>query len=167
MGCWDLEQYRDAFARSNIPESEQGRWSGVVDRTLNESGADPAAIPYLELSLVDVFDRPDGMSSATKYLMIVFPSVGIFLVREKGLFKKDKLDINALYFDEMPGLVFAATHREQNTGWGWYHVHAVRNGQPVFTLGWPWSLTGRDPALQPAAAEAERDRVLRGLQGTS
>ena len=164
MSCLGHEPFREAFQRSNVPAEEVGTWSALVDRMLSDVSVQPAQLAYVDVSLVDVFDRPDGQSSASRFLMCVFRSIGILLVREKGLFAKRKLDVNALYYDETPGLAFVESDREQGKGWGWFHIHGIVGGQARFTLGWPWSFAGKDRALRPEAARAERDRILAALR---
>jgi hypothetical protein len=150
------------FDGSNVPSTEYAKWSAIVDGMLQQEGVDRAAIPYVKFSLVDVFNRPDGLSDHSKYLMCVFRNLGILLAREKGVLRKS-LDVQAMYYSDNPGLGFAVSDREQNRGWGWYHIHGMLGGQYQFTLGWPWSHRPGGYSQTPAMAMAERDRILAAL----
>ena len=165
MSCLSDDEFRAAFERSNVPSNLLEHSARLVDDMLAEGGVEATTIKGVDFSLVDMFIRPDGQSSAEKHLMAVLHSIGIVLMREVGLRKK-KTKSDFMYYSDQPGIQFGASQREQVRGWGWFHIHALIGGQPVFTLGWPWSYSGGSPpnAAEPAAAQAERDRILEVLQ---
>jgi hypothetical protein len=164
-GCFDDPDVQAALARSNIPPEAHAGRAALLDAMLAHEGLSLAVLMGCELSEVEAFLRPDGMSNANECLLVLM-SVGLILVTPGGgLFRRNAApDAQFMVFEDMRGGSFVPVSRQQGQGWGWFSVQARIGTQPMFTIGWPFDGRSRSAARQPAAATAERDRILAAIR---